>query len=313
VKYQLQGAKSKDFLVLKEVVQLMENNNASLTKESFEKIKQMVSRKKSSVATQSPQGILPQVRVEKRFYSTARIINKLQNETCEIKFNQWLAGLIDADGHFHITKKGLASLKIVMDVKDKSALYEIKHKYGGSIKAMAGSLKYKIQHRKGLINLINDVNGFIRNPIRMLQLNKICVRLNIELKEPIPLTYNNGWFSGFVDGDGSIHLDVKAGQLLISVTQQNQYLLEPLINLYGGKIYIVSSRGEVFKYSIFKKKEVFNLVDVYFKKYPLKSGKAKRINLIKDFYNLREHRFLDVKKIDKFNHWISFKNKWDKT
>ncbi|RPB17891.1 hypothetical protein L211DRAFT_767906, partial [Terfezia boudieri ATCC MYA-4762] len=49
MKYQLQGAKSRrgDFLALKEAVQLMENNNASLTKESFEKIKQMVSRKNS--------------------------------------------------------------------------------------------------------------------------------------------------------------------------------------------------------------------------------------------------------------------------
>jgi hypothetical protein len=91
MKYQLQGAKSKEFLALKEVVQLMENNNASLTKESFEKIKQMISRKNSRIAIQSPQGILPQGRVEKRSYSTARVINKepVQNKTCvDIKFNQ---------------------------------------------------------------------------------------------------------------------------------------------------------------------------------------------------------------------------------
>ena len=105
-----------------------------------------------------------------------------------------MAGLIDGDGHFHSTKKGIASLKIIMHIRDKSALYEIKHKYGGSVKPIAGSnyLKYKLQHIKGLINLINDVNGYIRNPIRMLQLNKICVKCNIKLKEPKPLTYNNG-------------------------------------------------------------------------------------------------------------------------
>ncbi len=73
---------------------------------------------------------------------------------------------------------------------------------------MAGgnALKYKLQQIKGLINLINSVNGLIRNPLRMLQLNKLCVKYNIELKEPKPLIYNNGWFSGFVDSDGSIHL-----------------------------------------------------------------------------------------------------------
>jgi hypothetical protein len=104
-----------------------------------------------------------------------------------------LGGLIDGEGHFQSTKKGNNNLKIVMGVKDKSALYKIKHKYSGFIKTLAGSnaLKYKLQY-KGLINLINDVNGHIRNPARLLQLNKICVKYNIKLKEPLPLIYNNG-------------------------------------------------------------------------------------------------------------------------
>jgi hypothetical protein len=81
-----------------------------------------------------------------------------------------------------------------MPIKDKSALYEIKHKYGGSIKNIAGSnaVKYKLQDKKGLINLINSVNGLIRNPSRMLQLYKICENYNIKLKQPLPLIYNNG-------------------------------------------------------------------------------------------------------------------------
>ena len=44
-----------------------------------------------------------------------------------------------------------------------------------------------------------------------------------------------------VDSDGSIYIDEKSGQLTISVTQKNRYLLEPLQNLYGGKICIISS------------------------------------------------------------------------
>lgn len=62
----------------------------------------------------------------------------------------------------------------------------------------------------------------------MLQLNRICVKFYIILKEPQPLTYYNGWFSGLVDSDGSIHIDEKSRQLIISVTQKNKYLLEPL-------------------------------------------------------------------------------------
>lgn len=81
-----------------------------------------------------------------------------------------------------------------MNIKDKYPLYEIKHKYGGSIKSMAGSnsLKYKLVKPNNLIKLINDLNGFIRNPIRFIQLNKISEKFNIKLKEPKPLTRNDG-------------------------------------------------------------------------------------------------------------------------
>jgi hypothetical protein len=104
-----------------------------------------------------------------------------------------------------------------------------------------------------------------------------------------------------VDSDGSIHIDEQAGQLSISVTQKNKYLLDPLQKLYGGKIYILSPKVEAFKYTIFKKEEILKLVDDYFVKYPLKTGKAHRINLIKNFYLLMNYRNLDVNQIDKFN------------
>ena len=251
----------------------------------------------------------------KRYYSTSSIIGKkdINYNNNEIPFFQWIAGLIDADGSFNYTKKGFASLKIVMDINDKSALYEIKHKYGGSIKHIAGfnTLKYKLQDKKSLINLINDINGLIRNPIRILQLNKICVKYNILLKEPLPLIYNNGWFSGFIDGDGSIYIDEKSDQLIISVTQRNKYLLDPLIKLYGGRINIISYK-EAFQYTIYRKKEVLKLIDNYFKKYPLRSSKIHRLNLIKNFYLCRNYKCLDINQLDKFNEWIKFKNQWDR-
>jgi hypothetical protein len=103
-----------------------------------------------------------------------------------------------------------------------------------------------------------------------------------------------------VDSDGSIHIDEKSGQLSISVTQKNRYLLEPLQKLYGGRIKILNSK-EAFQYSIYRKEEILKLVDVYFKNFPLKSSKASRFNLIKEFYLLQHHSNLDVKKIDKFN------------
>ena len=341
-KYPIQGVKFSDFSDLKKVMLLRENNNA-LTKEELEKIKQIQlgmnkgrigvsyedslahplvftgsnSKDKKTLvsSTSRPSSKVTLASQEnKRHYSTTPVLNKEDLKPDQIKFNQWLAGLIDGDGQFHTTKKGNSSLKIVMRINDKSLLYLLKHRYGGFVKEIAGSnaLKYKLINPKGLINLINDVNGLLRNPIRMLQLNRICVKYNINLIEPIPLTYNNGWFSGFIDSDGSIYIDEKSGQLIISVTQKNRYLLEPLQNLYGGKIYIDYTKGEAFKYTIFRKIEVLKLVDVYFNNFPLKSSKALKINLIKDFYILQQYRKLNVKNISEFNQWIQFKNKWDK-
>jgi hypothetical protein len=81
-----------------------------------------------------------------------------------------------------------------MDVRDKKVLYSIQHMYGGTVKQIsnAKAFKYKLRNRTGLIALINDVNGLIRNPTRLLQMNKLCVKFNLELKYANDLTFNNG-------------------------------------------------------------------------------------------------------------------------
>jgi len=177
-----------------------------------------------------------------------KIINKI-NEDPWLKFNEWLAGLIDGDGYFILTKKGYVSCEITMDLRDGSILYLVQEKYGGSITRVskANALKYKLWTKNGLINLINGINGLVRNPVRLLQLNKLCQKYNISLKQPMPLTFNNGWLSGFIDSDGSIYLNEKSGQVFISITQKNKDMLDPLVNLFGGKIYSLSSNNPAFK------------------------------------------------------------------
>lgn len=88
-----------------------------------------------------------------------------------------------------------------------------------------------------------------------------------------------------MDSDGSIHIDRKSGQLIISVTQKNRFLLDPLQVLYGGRI-IIKSTKDSFQYIMYRRKEIENLIDSYFSKYPLKSSKAEKINLIKEYFQL---------------------------
>jgi len=227
-------------------------------------------------------------------------------------FFEWLAGVIDGDGYFNLSKGGTSRLQITMDIRDKKALYEIKQKLGGSIRtiANANALRYQLSHKKGLVFLINNVNGLIRNPTRLLQMNKLCLKYGIKLLYPKPLTYNNGWLSGFIDSDGSIYFNEQSGQVFISITQKNNYLLNPLIHLYGGRVDIINPRTDAFKYIVYRKSELFNLIDNYFNKYPLKTKKLNRLNLIKQFYLIRITK--NNKDIYKLNEWVLFKDKWEK-
>lgn len=110
-----------------------------------------------------------------------------------------------------------------------------------------------------------------------------------------------------MDADGSIYLNEQSGQLVLSVTQKNKYLLDPLIDLYCGRIQILSKRE--FQYSIYRKKEILDLIDNYFQKYPLRSSKIHKLNLVKDFYLYKDYRNLNTDNPHKFNEWIKFKYK----
>jgi hypothetical protein len=126
-----------------------------------------------------------------------------------------------------------------------------------------------MHHKQGILNLINAVNGEIRNPIRLLQFNKrgkynipliktlpltynipfiktLPLTYNIPFIKTLPLTYNNGWLSGFRDSDGSIYFyfilfyfilfyfNELDAQMYMYITQKNKYLLDLICNLYGG-------------------------------------------------------------------------------
>ena len=239
-------------------------------------------------------------------------INLLKKDADE-RFHEWLGGLIDGDGCFLLSKKGYASLEIVTQLRDKKCLYLIKQKFGGSVKLYSGNnyLRYKLHHKEGLLNLIDKINGLLQNPIRILQLGKICDKYNIELKDPKPLTYFNGWLSGFMDTDGSIYLNEDSGQIFITATQKNRFILETLVKLYGGTIYPMV-KVEAFKWTCCKKKEVLSLIENYFKINPCRSKKMIRINMVSKFYELRKlhaHNALPNSVLSKV--WKHYLIKWN--
>ncbi len=218
-----------------------------------------------------------------------RFIHNLKNNSDkDLRFKEWLAGLIDGDGCFLLSKKGYASLEITMDIRDERALQAVKNIYGGSIKLRAGvsALRYRLHNKKGLFNLINDINGHVRNPIRLIQLNYICVKYNISLNYPAKLTMYNGWLSGFFDADGTISINSSSWQLSISCGQKTSEILTPLIELYGGYVYIDRGGNGSFKWYVTNKEDILNLIE-YFKKYPSKSAKNRRLHIVPKIYELK--------------------------
>lgn len=229
-----------------------------------------------------------------------------------LKFKQWLAGLIDGDGTFLLSKSGYASLEITMDIRDEHALHIVKNIYGGSIKlrSNANAIRYRLHHKAGLLKIINDINGYIRNSNRLIQLNKICIKYDLNLVYPEKLIYDNGWLSGFFDADGTITINKSTGQLSIAASQKTSELLIPLVDLYGGNIYIDRSSHQSFKWYVSKREDIIKLIE-YFKKYPSRSAKKNRLHLIPKYYELKDmkaHKALSGTYLEKS--WKYFYSKW---
>nr|AYE93342.1 LAGLIDADG homing endonuclease [Termitomyces sp.] len=199
-----------------------------------------------------------------------------------------------------------------MDIRDERALQAVKNVYGGSIKlrSNANALRYRLHHKEGLLNLINDVKGQIRNPNRLVQLNKICIKYNLNLIWPEKLTLNNGWLSGFFDAEGTITINKSNWQLSISASQKTSELLTPLVELFGGYVSIDNGSSKSFKWHVTKKEEILKLIE-YFKKHPSRSAKNNRLHLVPKFYELKSMKaHIALPETFLAKSWNIFFNKW---
>jgi hypothetical protein len=206
----------------------------------------------------------------------------------ELKIRQWIAGIADGDGCFHISKLGYVEFTVVMEPRDIACLYKIKQRYGGTIKSMArtNAFRYRLHHKEGILKIINDLNGLIQNPVRQAQFTKVCALYSVPVIQTVVLDYLSGYLSGLFDTNGSVYYSAVSQQVFITITQKSRFILDLIASVYGGKVYPANAKATAFKWTVSRKADVLNLIDNYFHWNNCVSAKNKKFGLVKEFYRL---------------------------
>jgi hypothetical protein len=240
-------------------------------------------------------------------------------------FLDWLAGLIDGDGSFFVSKKGYVSCEISLHSKEVQALYMISKYFGGSVKKRTGVECYRWRlHKTALVNeLALYMNGRLQDYNKRLQLKRVLLvsmssnnTQNIKedslsrlvkrnwasLKNynldtvPKKISSNTSWISGFFDAEGSINCKQTTLQLCLSMSQKKPDLLIQIQEaLKVGQIYFDKSWKGYIYYIISQKDlaEVFKYFDKFPNRIPPKKANyitLKRLWLFKERgYHLKSH------------------------
>lgn len=239
-----------------------------------------------------------------------------------LKFKQWFAGITDGDGYIYVNKSGNVGFEMTLPSSDEKVLRIIQNKFGGNIHARAGlkAVRYRTQKRDTIIKIIHCLNGLVINNIRLAQLHKACVALNIPIKDPVTPTIDSAYISGLLDSDGSINFyehkynDTFRYQLTISIENKSRCNIEFLLNIIGGQIYFDKSKNGFYIWRANSKLLHLKLYN-YFLKFPPKTIKVHRTYLIKEFHELNESKVYRETNILSLNYkiWKNFLNKWNNT
>lgn len=214
---------------------------------------------------------------------------KLTSAQKHLRWCQWLAGLIDGNGCFLVSKTGETSLEIMVASKDESLIRQIQHSYGGSLKPRAGlnAVRYRLCNQKSLTILCMDVNGFIRHPVRLSQYQKVCEKLFLVVKTTDALNPAHGWFAGMFDADGCVTLNTESTfpQITVSVTQKYKEVPQAFVETFGGSLYLDKSQNGYWTWAVQSKVKVLAMID-YFEKFTCKSTKRQKLFLTPKVYDL---------------------------
>lgn len=245
--------------------------------------------------------------------TTRAVVNKnnFSNNTL-FNFGEWLAGLIDGDGCFLVSKQGYCSLEITVGLEDLALLRFIQNNVqGGSIKKRSGSnsYRYRMHNKGGMLTILGLVNGHIRHGKRLKQLHLVCQTLNLKVIESLPFISSSSWYAGFFDADGTITYSLKNGRPQLSVRATNKEYgdVEPFLPAFGGSIYFDSSQNGYYSWSIQSREAVLSVAPYF--SLQCKSYKSQRFFMVKKYFELKDLGAFKPES-DYNNEWAKFNEDW---
>ena len=228
------------------------------------------------------------------------------------KFENYLAGLFEGDGHIWIQKpfnkkKQNPRFCITFGIKNEPLAKKLLELIG------SGFIRYKLQDNacvlvissvKGLKLIVNLLNGQLKTP-KIHQLHNLIDWLNKNHNTNIaklPLNksnlYSNGWLSGFIDSDGSfsvIHTKTENGAKKRKITCRlriEQRILDPIT----GEDYfqILTDVASFLNCSLLTRKQKSTGNEYY----TLTASSRISLQIVKDYlekYPLFSSKYLDYK------------------
>ena len=248
------------------------------------------------------------------------LITDNHNNEISLKFKQWFTGLTDGDGYIYVNEKDYVGFELTLPAHDEKVLRIIQNKFGGNIHARSGmkAVRYRTQRKDVTYKIIQSLNGLVINNVRLVQLHKACLALNIPIKNPILPDIHSAYISGLLDSDGTINIykqnynNTFRYQLTINISNKSRSNIEFLLNVIGGQIIFDKSFNGYYKWVANSKVLHLKLYD-YFLKYPPKTIKSHRTFLIKEFHELNTKKvYLDNNKLSmNYKIWQNFITRWD--
>ena len=243
----------------------------------------------------------------------------------QLNKESYLAGLFEGDGHISLSPDNSYNprFNITFNSKDRDTALLIKTWLDGHgfirNKVRENAIVYTISNIKGLLLVIDMINGKLRTP-KIRQLHSCIDYLNKNsLSSPISLLplddspiESNSWFAGFSDADGSFDIRYTDGLKKLRIASRfriDQRKVDPI----SGESY-----EPIFtKISIFLGTKKVNYRNIKGREYlNVSASSVKSIKILKEYFNkhsLISSKYLNFKDWEKVSDMIlnkeHFKNK----